>query len=107
MLIIKWSLNVVWRKITADILGKPIYVSQYALESTGLAAAVAAGIGVGVYKSYDFIDKISSRNVIEVEPDMKNHEAYTKLYELYRDLWKKLDDFYRMLYDTCLELGII
>ncbi len=92
-------MNQVWRQIAADILGKELRIPEHPLESAGLAVAVASGIGTGVYKDYSVIKKLL-RTPKVVRPNLQNHAQYSKIYRLQKDLWKKLDDFYKALSDT-------
>ena len=98
-------MNKVWRQIAADVLGKELRIPEHPLESAGLAIAVASGIGVGIYKDYVVIRKLLKTPEI-VHPDLRKHEKYSKIYGLQKDLWKKLDDFYKSLSDILRE-GIL
>ena len=90
------SMNHVWRQIAADIIGKELHIPEHPLESAGLAIAIACGIGVGVYKDYSIIRKLLKTPII-IRPDPKKHELYSRIYLVQKDLWKKLDDFYKKL----------
>ena len=89
-------MNRVWRQIAADVIGKELRIPEHPLESAGLAIAIACGIGVGVYKDYSIIRKLL-KTPTTISPDPKRHELYSRIYLVQKDLWKKLDDFYKKL----------
>jgi xylulokinase len=79
----------VWTQIKADVTGKVIKVPTSDTATT-LGAAILAGVGTGVYKS--FKEAVSS--TIEItrvyQPDMKIHQDYKKYYELYLEIYENL-----------------
>jgi xylulokinase len=80
-----------WTQIKADVTGKVIKVPASDTATT-LGAAILAGVGTGVYKS--FKEAVSrSISITRVhEPDMKVHELYEKYYSLYLEIYEKLKD---------------
>ena len=51
-------------------------------ETTSLGAAIAAGVGIGLYRSYeDAASVVRSRSAHQVNPQWR--EAYGKYYPLY------------------------
>jgi ribulokinase len=81
-----------WRQIIADILNVECV---FATSSKGapVGNAVAAGVGVGIYKDYDVVkDWVRLGDVHK--PDPGTHRRYDKLYRIYRDLYPALKDFY-------------
>ena len=78
-----------WTQIKADVTGKKIVVPMSDTATT-LGAAILAGIGCGVYGSYD---EAVSRTITITrvhEPDMEKHEQYKKYMELYLELYDDL-----------------
>lgn len=81
-----------WRQIIADILNVEC---AFAVSSKGapIGNAVAAGVGVGVYKNYDVV-----RDWVQLgshaTPNPANHARYRKLYAIYRDLYPAIKDLY-------------
>ncbi len=86
--------SVLWTQIKADVTGKTMRVPQSDTAST-LGAAILAGVGTGVYSSYD--EAVS--RTIEIkrvqEPDMKNHKIYQEQMELYLELYEDLKETFR------------
>lgn len=78
-----------WTQIKADVTGKKIVVPMSDTATT-LGAAILAGVGCGVYGSYD--EAVSKTITITRvhEPDMEKHEQYKKYMELYLELYKDL-----------------
>jgi xylulokinase len=82
--------NPLWRQIVADILG---IECVYAESSKGapVGNAIAAGVGVGIFKDYDVVKqwvKLGAKSV----PNSLHHERYMKLYAIFRDLYPALKD---------------
>ena len=85
------SNSVLWTQIKSDVTGKPIRVPASDTAST-LGAAILAGIGCGIYSSFEEAvnTTISVRRVHE--PDMAKHAAYGRSMELYLQLYADLKD---------------
>jgi ribulose kinase len=75
-----------WTQIQADILGRPIHLPRDK-ETMALGAAIWAGIGAGVFRSYE--DAIGRMVHIEraVTPAPGRREVYDTLYRQYVDLY--------------------
>lgn len=80
-----------WTQIKADITGKVIKVPTSDTATT-LGAAILAGVGTGLYKSFDKAVEDTIVITRSHEPDMKAHEMYKKNYEIYLELYEKLKD---------------
>jgi xylulokinase len=86
----------VWLQLKADICQKPLQTPQVT-ESACLGAALAAGVGVGVYG--DFAEAVA-QNVtwkLRFEPDPAMASAYDERYELFTRLYPLLADFQHRL----------
>ena len=79
----------VWTQIKADVTGKEIEVPASDTATT-LGAAILAGVGTGVYKSFDqAVEKtIAVRRTHE--PDVSKREIYDRGYQQYRLLYENL-----------------
>jgi xylulokinase len=74
-----------WRQIISDILNVECV---FAVSSKGapIGNAVAAGVGVGIFKSYDVVKdwvQLGPKTV----PNLENRGLYMKLYSIFRDLY--------------------
>jgi len=61
-------------------------------ETGSLGAALLAGIGSGIYRSYEEASSVA-REVIEVkrvEPDPVNREMYDELFSIYREVYPNI-----------------
>ncbi len=89
----------VWTQIKADVTGKAIKV-PFSDSSTALGAAILAGIGTGVYNSFEqAIQK--TVNITKVYlPDEKNHKIYQACMKKYLNLYESLSK----QFSTSLEL---
>jgi len=67
-------------QIKADVSGLPIVIPAVD-EATCLGAALAAGIGAGVYRDFkDALDRVAFSEQV-IEPDQPRHELYRERYE--------------------------
>ncbi len=97
--------NATWRKIMADVLGVELLVPELLQEANCLAAAVAAGIGVGIYKDYSIVEKLI-RDIAVEKPDSEAHKIYTEIYKVYKNIWRTLDSIYKQLFEVGLKYNI-
>jgi len=82
-----------WRRIMADIYGKTILVPAYLEEATSLGAAIAAGVGVGVYRSFEAAERLI--NFVEtVNPNLDSHARYEPFYRFFRKLYTSMVPLY-------------
>jgi xylulokinase len=83
--------SAVWNGIMADIFGVPVLRLALLEEATSMGAAVAGGIGVGIWKDFSQVDEMV-RVESEVRPDEQRHVLYTKLYGIFNEIYDALDD---------------
>ncbi|MBQ3374322.1 MAG: FGGY-family carbohydrate kinase [Oscillospiraceae bacterium] len=84
------SNSVLWTQIKSDVTGKPIQVPASDTATT-LGAAILAGIGCGIYSSYqEAVEKTVAITRFH-EPDEANHELYRRSMELYLELYRDLE----------------
>lgn len=83
--------SLLWTQIKSDITGKPIVVPSSDTATT-LGAVILAGVGVGMYDSFDEAVELTVRNVRRHEPNLEFQSAYDRNYEIYLDLYKQLKD---------------
>ena len=78
-----------WTQIKADVTGKTIHVPASDTATT-LGAAILAGVGVGLYESFDQAVKETVVITRTQEPDMERHWEYQKCMEMYHSLGEAL-----------------
>lgn len=80
-------------QIKADILGRDVLIlSEF--ETTSIGAAMLVLIGTGHFKNMkEAANKFVSIRMI-IKPDMKNHEKYKLMYELYKDTYKTVQELF-------------
>ena len=81
--------SLLWTQIKSDVTGKPIVV-PYSDEATTLGAAILAGVGCGMYASYDEAVSLTVRETRRHEPDRALSDTYRLAYETYRQLYDHL-----------------
>lgn len=81
--------SLLWTQIKADVTGKTIVVPASDTATTW-GAAVLAGVGAGLFASYEEAVAGSVHHVRRHEPDPKNASVYSERYEIYRKLYPAL-----------------
>jgi xylulokinase len=78
-----------WNQIKADVLGLPLLLPRTSVGSP-FGAAILAGMGAGAFPDV-------RRSLLEMvqfdrrfEPNPANHERYTEIYQVYRDIYEHL-----------------
>ncbi len=79
----------IWRQILADIFNTPIERLEFLEEATSLGAAIAGGIGAGIFKDFLVAQKIV-RVKEKICPDNKNREIYDRQYEIFKEAYDAL-----------------
>ncbi len=82
----------VWRGIMADVVGVPLLKSRM-VEQAGTGAALLAGVGVGVWKSFDEACSDVVRLGSATEPNRVYADLYAEQYARYVKLYPRLKDF--------------
>jgi xylulokinase len=93
--------NRLWMRIKASALGRPIHVMRYQQTST-LGAAMLAGHAAGMYKdARHAIDSTRGvRRTSVVRPEKSWTAIYNRLYPIYRELYHKHAQDFRVLNDV-------
>ncbi len=83
----------VWRQIMADIYGKPILRPALLAEATSLGAALAGGVGIGLFKDFSIAEKLTPIvDVIQPNPALK--PLYDRIYALFNRTYAALEPLY-------------
>ena len=81
-----------WNEMLSSIFRLPVKVHSSPGEATSLGAAIAAGIGVGIFRDFESaIDPAYSR---EYMPNQSGYKSYLKHYEIYKSIYPRLKPIY-------------
>jgi xylulokinase len=85
-----------WRQILADVYDLPIWQVKLPAEATALGAAIAGGVGVGLYPDYRVVGDLVP--VAEAEkPNPQTRARYEALYGLFKESYATLEPIYEKL----------
>ncbi len=87
--------SLLWRQITADVLGLPLEQNAHHPGSS-LGAAFVAGMGVGGFHDWSEIEKFIEVSTV-TEPNLQNHDCYEALFKIYREVYENLKSTYPRL----------
>jgi xylulokinase len=82
--------SVVWNGIMADIFGIPVRRLELLEEATSMGAAIAGGIGVGIWKDFSQADRMV-REVTESLPHEEHHALYDELFAIFNEAYTALE----------------
>lgn len=88
--------SAVWRQILADVYNLPILRLSLDAEATALGAAIAGGIGAGIFPDFDVVRDIIPVTPAE-QPDPARHAHYQTLYKLFQQTYAALEPIYERL----------
>lgn len=79
------SSSPLWMQITADILGKPVWVNQNS-EEGALGAAILAAVGAGIYSDVAAACEKMTRHEKKYIPDLEKTKVYNQLFQQFCEL---------------------
>ncbi len=85
-----------WNQIMADVYGVPVQRLNVLEEATSLGAAVAGGVGVGLYKDFSMVEQMNPI-VSTVKPNHASQETYNKLLKVFNSAYDALVPVYEQL----------
>ena len=81
----------VWRQILADVFARPIHLLDLKSEASSWVAAVAGGIGVGVYADWE-IAKARAEVKIVIDPLAANVARYADRLAVFTETYRALEN---------------
>lgn len=94
--------SVLWRQILADVYGLPILRPALLSEATSLDAAIAGGVGVGLFPDFRVAHEIVQVEKAE-RPNPAHNQRYSALYSLFQQTYAALEPIFEQL--ATLEIG--
>ena len=88
--------NALWRRIFADVYGVKIVKPMNTDEATSMGAAVTGGVGVGLFDSFDVMDRFN-KTEDETLPDAANHAAYAEIMKLFDECYERMEPLFDRL----------
>jgi len=89
--------SALWRQIVCDMVGKSLIRPK--IDDSSFGTALVGGLGVGLFKTVDEAVRRCVQHVDTIQPDLKNHETYMKLFEVYRRVSEDLDGASKLLHN--------
>ena len=90
-----------WNQIMADIYGVPVQRLAILEEATSMGAALAGGIGVGLYKDFAMSETMNAI-AQEIRPDPAAQAAYARVYPIFEAAYQALLPVYDLLAEAAL-----
>jgi ribulokinase len=80
--------NTLWRKIIADITGKPIVLTANSANAGILGGAIISAVGSGAFVNFEDACKSMTEITTVIEPDMEEYAGYELYYRKYLRLYQ-------------------
>lgn len=90
------SRSALWRCILADVLGRPLLAVEE-VDAASLGAALIAGVGAGVWPSFELAGRQAIRVAERVDPDPHRQQRYQAIYGVYAEACRSLRPLGRLL----------
>ncbi|WHH58516.1 xylulokinase [Petroclostridium sp. X23] len=86
----------IWRQIMADVYDLSILKPNYLEEATSMGAAVTGGVGVGIFKDFEVINKFIKIESTQ-QPIQDHVEKYKKMIPIFDESYDALINIYEKL----------
>lgn len=80
------ALSPFWNQMMSSIYGKPVKIPHAPKQATSLGASLAAGVGNGLYESYETAVKVV-RFERDIRPEDQNQEIYSQVFQVFQSLY--------------------
>ncbi|HEX7588626.1 MAG TPA: xylulokinase [Anaerolineae bacterium] len=88
-----------WRQILADVFGRPTLRPRLLEEATSLGAAIAGGVGVGLFNDFSI-----ARQLVEIvnrhAPNPESQAVYNRLYPIFLETYNALVPIFDQLHEA-------
>jgi xylulokinase len=85
-----------WRQILADVLGLPILLPELITEATSLGAAIAGGVGIGLYPDFGIAQRFVRAAASEA-PNADRRARYAEILPVFADAYRALETTFTRL----------
>jgi xylulokinase len=85
-----------WRQIMADIYGLPVLRPALLEEATSMGAAIAGGIGVGLFPDFSMAEKLTPI-VDTIQPNSSLKPMYDRLYAVFNQAYGMIEPLFDAL----------
>ncbi len=85
-----------WRQILADIYGIPVLRPALLAEATSLGAALAGGVGVGLYKDFSLAEELTPI-VDTAQPNPANVPVYRRAYHVFERAYEAFEPIFSLM----------
>jgi xylulokinase len=79
-----------WNQIMSNVYGIPVYRMKFLEEATSMGAALAGGIGVGLYSDFSLAESMNPIDEV-IEPDLSIHKRYLELFPIFQKAYRVLE----------------
>jgi xylulokinase len=86
----------VWRQIMANVFNAKVLVPSVLEEAGSMGAAVTGGVGVGLFKDFNVINKFIEINSVHI-PDQSAVTAYAPIKEIFDDCYFALEKVFKKM----------
>lgn len=86
----------IWPQMIADMFDLPTRVHRHPRQATSLGAAMAAGVGVGIFRDYEHASHMADFEE-EFAPDPVRQKAYQRHFDVYRSLYGQIREAYQAI----------
>lgn len=88
--------STLWPRVLSAILQRDVGVLKYPMEATALGALIAAGIGIGLFKSPEIINDVNP--IVQVYRAEQNEiEIYSQYIKLFEEAYISLEKFFEKI----------
>lgn len=90
------SKSATWCQILADVTGRQI-VTVNAPEAAPFGDAILAGVGVGIFRSFEDVARTNITRNRAFVPDSHNHVLYQQMFQVYKELYERTKPCFEVL----------
>jgi xylulokinase len=90
--------SALWRQIVCDMVGKNLIRPK--IDDSSFGTALVGGLGIGLFKSVEDAVKQCVQHIDVIQPNLKNHEIYLQLFDVYNKVSEDLDDTSKRLHQV-------